>query len=190
MSTIACTVPSQMATTRRRSTTLGYISVAVSLIAVSMPRHVAAQAAGRAIPDSAEVELARVVGERLRREHSAFVVFPTLLSSDGNAPEGSIEDFARRSILLDALRKGAHAQYADTLAYSDDRLRPKLSTAERFFFTLAGDPVIQGDTATVDIVEGKTPRTVGTIERNVFRYWFVHNRGRWEFLRRTLLYST
>jgi hypothetical protein len=178
-----------MNATRRRATGLGY-SLAISLIAVSMPRHVAAQAAGRAIPDSAEVELARVVGERLRREHSAFVVFPTFLSADGSVPEGSIEDFARRSILLDSLRRGAHAQYADTLAYSDDRLRPKLSTAERFFFTLAGDPVIQGDTATVDIVEGKTPRTVGTIERNVFRYWFVHSRGHWEFLRRTLLYAT
>jgi hypothetical protein len=155
-----------------------------------MPRHATAQSVGSAIPDSAAVELARVVGERLRREHSAFVVFPTFLSSDGNAPEGSIEDYARRSILLDALRKGAHAQYADTLAYADDRLRPKLSTAERFFFTLAGEPSIQGDTATVDIVEGKAPRTVGTIERNVFRYWFVHSRGHWEFLRRTLLYAT
>jgi hypothetical protein len=179
-----------MSMTRRRPTRLGYISVAVSLIAVSTPRHAAAQTVGSAIPDSAEVELARVVGERLRREHGVFVVFPTFLSSDGNAPEGSIEDFARRSILLDALRKGAHAQYADTLAYSDDRLRPRLSTADRLFFTLAGEPSIQGDTATVDIVEGKTPKTVGTIERNVFRYWFVHSRGHWEFLRRTLLYAT
>ena len=179
-----------MNATRRRSTTLGYISVAVSVIAASMPRHATAQSVGSAIPDSAAIELARVVGERLRREHSAFVVFPTFLSSDGNAPEGSIEDYARRSTLLDALRKGAHAQYADTLAYADDRLRPKLSTAERFFFTLAGEPPVQGDTATVDIVEGKAPRTVGTIERNVFRYWFVHSRGHWEFLRRTLLYAT
>lgn len=174
----------------RRDALLRCVAAILLSMAVNRAPIAAAQTISRATPDSAEVELARAVGERLRREHGAFVVFPTFLAADGNAPEGSIEDYARRSTLLDALRKGAHTQYADTVAYMDDRRRPKLPDAERFFLTLAADPSIQGDTATVDVFRGRVPKTSGNIERNIFRYWFVRGRGHWEFLRRTLLYAT
>jgi hypothetical protein len=174
----------------RRAATLTYLATVLFSIAASMAPIAAAQSVSRAAPDSAELSLARAVGERLRRERGAFVVFPTFLAADGNPTEGSIEDYARRSILLDAFRKGAHTQYADTVAYMDDRRRPKLPDAERFSLTLAADPSIQGDTATVDVLLENLPKTVGAIQRNLFRYWFVRTGGQWEFLRRTLLYAT
>jgi hypothetical protein len=173
----------------KRTAALQCVAAILCSIAARTPP-LAAQTIARATPDSAEVSVARAVGERLRREHGSFVVFPTFLGTDGNAPEGSIEDFARRSTLLDVVRKAAHTQYADTMAYMDDRRRPKLPDTERFFLTLATDPSIQGDTATADVLLENVPKTVGAVERNLFRYWFVRTNGRWGFLRRTLLYAT
>jgi len=184
-----CASENRMSLNLRRAAML-WCSTALLSLAVNRPLALAAQSVSRAAPDSAELALARAAGERLRRERGAFVVYPTFLAADGNPPEGSIEDYARRSILLDAFRKGAHTQYADTVAFTDDRRRAKLPDAERLVLTLASDPSIQGDTATVDVYWENIQKRFGPVERNVFRYWFGRVHGHWEFLRRTLLYAT
>jgi hypothetical protein len=153
-------------------------------------------AASRAPVPSSEIEsscesCAFAAGEQVRREHAnGFTVFPTFLGRDGEVPPSSDTSSVRRRIqLLTAFRRGTGARLADTLAYQDSVKLAALPSSARFFFTLANEPDVRGDTALVDVFGGNAAGPGEPLDRELLRYVFVKSSAGWRFVRRTLLYA-
>jgi hypothetical protein len=138
----------------------------------------------------ASIELARVVGSKLRTERGPFVVYPTFLDRKAEPPRLDPPASTMATRLLEALREGAHTTYADTVAFKDANRRASLADSARYYFTLTAVPLIRGDTAYVDVFGGVAMKTDGPIEQDVMRYWFARRAGGWQFVRRQLLYAT
>jgi len=141
-------------------------------------------------PGQVGVAVSRAVGEQVRREHGAFVVFPVFLDRDFDPASAAATELATRARLLEAFRQGGNAQYADTLAYMDDARRRLLADSALRFYTFEAEPSVRGDTAIVNVMDVRVLRTPGPVVREIVRYQFVLRAGRWQFIRRDVLYTT
>jgi hypothetical protein len=84
---------------------------------------------------SPAIALARAAGERLRYERKqGFSIFPTFLRVDDHELVRPM--IGNEDILLESLRGGARAQYADTLAMKDSVRVLQLPDSARYYYTL------------------------------------------------------
>ena len=134
--------------------------------------------------------VARALGEQLRMERGPYVVFPLYLTNTFAPVSDTTPGNALRARLLEALRQGGRAQYADTAAYADETRRKLLPDSARYYFTFNSEPVVRNDTATIDVIGFHMARTPGFAEVEVARYEFILQSGRWQFIRRVVLYMT
>ena len=146
--------------------------------------------------EAADLSVTRAAGVRVRHEWGSFAVFPTFLAhvAEGEAaqepPLTPGESALARRRLLDAFRQGGKSQYVDTTAYRDSQRTHARPDSALSYFTLAGNPVVRGDSAFVDVFNGLPQATYGPVEQQILRYWFARADGVWHFVRRQLMWAT
>jgi len=141
---------------------------------------------------SDQVMVARVVGTSVReRMHRGFVVLPRFLSVSLSGPATAPTPADEQLALLDALRDGASARWADTSAFRDSVRLASLPDSSLTVVTLTGPVVISGDTARVPVVYrqvNRRPRQM--IFYTVEEYILARAGSQWKVLRRRLMYAT
>lgn len=143
--------------------------------------------------ESDEVAVARVVGASLGdRIHGGFVVLPRLFV-DGPLTQESITSVPadQQVALLDGLRRGGDAPWADTASLRDGVGFDTLPASSRTIVTLAGPVVVDGDTArTLVYIGGASHRAGRPVFYTIEQYVVARTGSSWHFVRRRLMYAT
>ena len=131
-----------------------------------------------------QLAVVRVVGTALRdRLHGDFAVLPrifiyTPVAAPALAPLPADEERA----LLDALRVGGSAQWADSAARRD---------SSRTVVTLAGPVVIDGDTARVPVyISAGGHRAGQPVFYTIEQFVIARVGAEWHLVRRRIIYAT
>ncbi|MFL5613521.1 MAG: hypothetical protein ACJ796_07675 [Gemmatimonadaceae bacterium] len=163
--------------------------VTLGATAACFPKHTAPVGTGIRV-EPAMLEIAHAAGAQVRRERRSFVVYPTFLDASANVPSLEAAQRARAEQLLDAFRRGAEAQYVDTMHYHHRAALAALRDSLLMIVTLTGEPTVDHDSAYVDVLSQLMRKEPAPVEFATYRYFFTLRDGAWQFIRRILTYAT